>query len=157
MNRIPVRRRVLVIAHPVERHDRRIELAHQILADVVDAVLVVPLVHLRDAGFGRLHVGRDGDVVVLPDVVQAVDGVRAHGGGRVAAAGRGRVLDGSGEVVADAEDVRGRHADLAIWMGCWWGRLSRRERLEKLTLHQVVPCGVDFGGRRAFVGGLIPE
>ena len=103
-----------MVEHPAKGHDRRVELAHEVLADVVDAVLVVALVHLRDVVLEGLHVGRDGEVVVLPDVVQAVDGVGAHGGGGVAATADVGGVPDRGEVVADAEDVAGRDADLAV-------------------------------------------
>ena len=104
-----------MLSYPIERHHRRVKLAHQILPNVVYAMLVVPLVHLRDAGLGGPHVFRDVDVVVLPDVVEAMDGVGPHGSGRVTASCRGGILDGC-EVVADAQDIRGRDTDLAIWV-----------------------------------------
>lgn len=52
---IPVWCRILVVEHPIKRHDRGIELAHQVLSDVVYAMLVMAFVHLRDFCLHALH------------------------------------------------------------------------------------------------------
>lgn len=149
---IPIRRRLLVLPDPVERHHRGIELAHQILPDVIDAMLVVALVHFRDVVLELLDGGEDGGVVVLPDVVEAVDGVGAHGGGGVGVAGggdAGGILDGGGEVVADASDVGGGDGDLAVCRGCQDGKELGRMIGEE-GLHFIMSCQASwtlgFGG-----------
>ena len=152
VNRIPIRRRLLMLPDPVERHHRGIELAHQILPDVIDAVLVVALVHFRDACLELLDGGQDGGVVILPDVVEAADGVGAHGGGGVGVAGggdAGGVLDSGGEIVADAGDVGGGDGDLAVCGGCHdWKGLGRIMGEE--GLHFIMSCQASwtlgFGG-----------
>lgn len=106
MPRVAVGRRLLVVEDPVVRDDARVEVAHDALAQVVDAVLVVALVHVRHGLFrGALlrevvfAVGVD--VVVLPEVVQAVEVVGAARDGDVAVAPGegphgGREKDGRG-------------------------------------------------------------
>lgn len=101
-------------AYPVQRNHRGIEFAHEVLPDIINAVLVVPLVHLRDLSLGCFDFREDGNVVVLPDVVQAVESVRAGCDDWVAAAAyRGRVPH-RGEVMADAEDIGCWDADLTV-------------------------------------------
>ena len=51
VNGIAVRSGVFMIENPIERHDGRVELAHEILSNVIDTVLVVPLIYLRDLRF----------------------------------------------------------------------------------------------------------
>ena len=102
-----------MIQHPIIRNDARIELAHQTLPDVIDAVLVMPLVQLRYAVGLLTDFGEVAHVVVLPDVVQAVQLVGADGRGDVAATGFGGELGGCA-VVADFEDVFFRDADEAV-------------------------------------------
>lgn len=114
MVRVPVRGRVVVGPDPVEGDHGHVVVAHDGLADVVDAVLVVTLVHDRHGGLGGLHRGEGGYVVVLPDVVQAVDVVRAGRGCEIAAA------DGSGELdrvggVSCSLQFGGGDADEAVW------------------------------------------
>lgn len=104
-----------MIEHPIERHDRRVEFTHQVLSDIIDAVLVVPLVHLRNVLFQALNVGRNVDIVVLPDIVETVNGMGAHCRGRVSSADGFRISDGC-EVVPDSEDIVRRDADLTVWV-----------------------------------------
>lgn len=96
---IPVRRRLLIIQDPVIRDDPRIVVAHNALAQVINAVLVVALVHFRHGGLGRRLLwevdlllrkggGGGGEVVVLPEIVQAVKVVGAARNGDVAACSR---------------------------------------------------------------------
>lgn len=47
----------LVVEHPIERHDGCVELAHEILADVVHAMLVVSFVHFGYRLLLRMNVG----------------------------------------------------------------------------------------------------
>ena len=70
-----------MIKHPVKRHDRRVKFTHEILSNVVDTVLVMSLVHLRNLFFEALNFGRNVEVVVFPDIVETVDRVGAHGCG----------------------------------------------------------------------------
>ena len=39
---------VLVVQNPIERHNGRVKFAHEILSNVIDAMLIMSLVHLRD-------------------------------------------------------------------------------------------------------------
>lgn len=98
---IPIRCRLLVLVHPVERQDARVEVAHEGLAQEVDTVLVMSLVHVRGASLVGLRLFEVGYVVVLPQIVQAVELVHAQGDAQVAAAHLWWILHGC-EVVADA-------------------------------------------------------
>ena len=87
--RIAVGRRLLVVEDPVVRDNTRVVVAHDALAQIVDAVLVVALVHLRHGIFrgallGEVVLAIGVDVVVLPEVVQAVEVVGATRDGDVA-------------------------------------------------------------------------
>lgn len=82
-----------MIPHPVVWNNARIKVAHDPLPYVVDAMLIMPLVHLRDSSFVGGHGGEVLDVVVLPDVVQTMDLVRAHRNSEVPATCSGRILD----------------------------------------------------------------
>ena len=61
--------RILMLPNPVEWHNGGVKFAHEILPDVVDAVLVVTFVHLRYAILGGLNVRRNSDIVILPNVM----------------------------------------------------------------------------------------
>ena len=63
--------------HPIQRNDGRVKFAHEILSNVIDAVLVMALVHLWYLILESLYVWQNRRVVVLPNVVQAVYGVGA--------------------------------------------------------------------------------
>jgi hypothetical protein len=104
---IRVRRWLLMVADPVVRHEASIELAHDTLPDVVYAVLIVALIHLGDFPHLARHVWERSAVVVLPDVVQAVDLVRAHRRDHVAAARLRWEPDSRAQRMVDALDVRG--------------------------------------------------
>lgn len=114
VNRITIRRRILVVQHPVEWHDCSVKLTHQELSNIVDAVLIMSLVHLRNVFSKALNFRRYVDVVVLPNVVEAMDGVGAHGGGWISTTDRVWILDGC-EVVPDPENVIRTDADLTVW------------------------------------------
>jgi len=86
VDRVPIWCRVLVIQDPVERHDRCVEFAHQVLPDIIHAVLIVSLVHFGDIRLFGTDFGQHVDVMVLPYVVEAMDGMSAHCGGEIAAA-----------------------------------------------------------------------
>lgn len=58
-----------MVKNPIERHDGRVEFTHKILADVIDAVLIVSFIHLGDVRFLGLNVGQNVDVMVMPDVM----------------------------------------------------------------------------------------
>ncbi len=91
-----------MVQHPIVRDDARVELAHEALPDVVHAVLVVPLVQLRHALRLVRRLGEVGHVVVLPNIVQAVQLVGTDCGCDVfvvAGAGFGRELCGPVRVV----------------------------------------------------------
>ena len=149
-------------AHPVQRNGCGIELAHEVLPDVIDAVLVVPLVHFRDLRLGFFDFREDGDVMVLPDVVQAVQGVRTRRDDGVVAAADGGGVPGCGEVVTDAKDVRGWDADLAVCKGKFSLVIMKGKGWGKgeegcITLHDGMPGFLDLRGRRPFEGRLVPE
>ena len=117
--RVPIRRRLLIIADPIVGNDARVIVAHDALAQIIDAVLVVALVHVWH-GLFRSALFREvvavGKVVVLPEVVQAVEVVGAAGDGNVAARGqgahRGREADGGGVgVLARERDGGGGGGD----------------------------------------------
>ena len=76
----------------------------------------MPLVQLRHAVGFLADLGEVAHVVVLPEVVQAVQLVGAHSRGDVATTDFGGKLGGCA-VVADFEDVLFRHADDAV---CSW-------------------------------------
>jgi hypothetical protein len=137
VERVPVGRGLVVVADPVVRDNARVKVAHDALADVVDAVLVVALVHLRDALLVGNGLGKVAHVVVLPEVVQAVELVRAHGDGEVTV---GHILGelNGGEVVADACDVFSGYVDGSIF-------------------EHVLPRLVDRGRGRSFVRRVIPQ
>ena len=118
------------------------------------------LVHLGDLGLSGLHVGRDGDVVVLPDVVQTVEGVRAHCCGRVAAVGDGRrVFDCGGEVVADADDVFCCDANLTIclMLSLVAVLFATRLKMHLRTLHDALPGLLDFWRGWTFEWRFVPQ
>ena len=113
VNRIAIRRRILMVQHPVEWHDCGVKLTHQVLSYVVDAVLIMSLVHLRNVFPKALDFGRYVDVVVLPNVVEAMDGVGAHSGGWISTTDRVWILDGC-EIVPDSENVICTDANLTV-------------------------------------------
>lgn len=107
--------RILVVQDPVVRDNPRVELAHQALADIVDAMLVMALVHLRYTLLLVLHLGEVVHVVVLPDVVQAVQLVRPYSGRDVSTANLGRELSRPVGVL-DLLDVFLRDTDHTIYI-----------------------------------------
>lgn len=140
---VAVRSWLIVLVDPVVRDDARVKVAHETLAEVVDAVLVVALIHLRGALLVGFCLGEVGGVVVLPDVVEAVDVMCSHGYCEVAPADLRRVLHG-GQVVPNALDVFGCDADgsicterkyqpSALWPECHiWDR-----RVNGVYLHSI--------------------
>lgn len=66
---VSVWRGILMIPNPVERHDGRVKFAHEILPDIVDAMLVMEFVHFRYTILGGLNFRRNSNIVVLPDVM----------------------------------------------------------------------------------------
>ena len=94
--------------------------------------------------------------MVLPDIMEAVDGVGAHCRGRVSSADGFRISDGC-EVVPDSEDVICRDADLTVWVESMSTYALTVGRQIVLTLHDFVPSLVDFGCRGAFKRRLVPQ
>ena len=104
VNGVSVWSRVLVIQNPVERHDRGIEFAHEVLADVIHTMLVVSLVHLGYVGFLSSNLGQNIDVVILPYVVQAMNGMSTHCGRKISSSYIFGVLDCC-QVMANSSNV----------------------------------------------------
>lgn len=92
--RITIRRRLLIITDPIVRDDSRVIMTHDPLPQIINAVLVMPLVHIRHRLLRLRLLGKETQMVVLPEVVQAVDVVGTACDGHVAPRGRG---DRSGE------------------------------------------------------------
>ena len=74
---IAVRGRILMISHPVEGEHSRVVLAYKVLANVIDAVLVMPPIHFWDVFFHRLHAREDVEIMILLDIMKAVDAMSA--------------------------------------------------------------------------------
>ena len=74
-----------MIPDPIVRDDARVVMAHDALPQIIDAVLVVPLVHLRHGPLRVRLVGEAAEVVVLPEIVQAVEMVGPACDGYIAA------------------------------------------------------------------------
>ena len=102
-----------MIKNPTEWHDCRVKLAHELLSDVVHAMLVMSLVHFWNVFFEGLDIRGNVDVMILPDVVQAMDGVCTHCCCEIATADGFWVLNGC-KVVADTDDIVGRNPDLTV-------------------------------------------
>ena len=81
-----------MIENPSVGDDAGVELAHEALPDIIHAVLIVSLVELRHTLLLVPRLGEVPHVMILPDVMQAVQLVRADGGSDVATAGFGREL-----------------------------------------------------------------
>jgi len=72
-----------MIKNPVVRDDARVKLAHEILSDVVNTMLVMSLVKLWNRVLPMLLAGNLINVMILPDIVQAMQLVRADCSGNV--------------------------------------------------------------------------
>ena len=147
-----------MLADPVVRNHGRVVVTHDALSDVINTVLVVAFVHLRDSGFVGLNVREIGGVVILPDVVEAVDVVRAGSSGEIASSRLGWEFNRNGGV-AGTFKLGLRDADQAVYAACYC-ELARYEcwgGKAVLTLHQVVPCFLDCRRRRSFPRRLVPE
>ena len=105
---------ILVMPNPVEWHDSGVEFAHEILPDIVDAVLIMSFVHLRYTVLGGLDFRRKFDIMILPNVMQAMNGVGTHCCSKISATRRSRVLDRC-QIMADSDNVVCRDADLTVW------------------------------------------
>lgn len=75
-----------MVQNPIIRDDPSVELAHKALPNVIHAVLIVSLVQLRHTLLFVLRLGEIVHMMVLPDVVHAVQLVRADRRSDVAAA-----------------------------------------------------------------------
>lgn len=75
--RIRMRCRVLMIQDPIVRNYARIKLAHKILSDIVNAMLVVSLIKLWDCGLPVFLLRNQVYIMILPDVMKAMQLVRA--------------------------------------------------------------------------------
>ena len=80
-----------MIQHPIERHDLGVKFAHQILPDMVHAMLIVALVHFADICLLSTDFRQYIDVMVLPYVVEAMNAMGTHCGGWVTTSDRFRV------------------------------------------------------------------
>ena len=69
-----------MVANPAVRHDSRVKLAHYILPNVINTTFVMPFIHLRTTALGALCRRKHIDVVILPNKMQAVNGMSARGG-----------------------------------------------------------------------------
>jgi hypothetical protein len=154
--RVRIRCRVLVVQHPVVRNDASIELAHQTLPDVVDAVLVVQFVQFRDTLLLILRFREVIHVMILPDVMQAVKLVGSNRGGNVSPSRLGRKLCAPVWVLHLFNVFFGRsdHPPYMSWLARTGENASRLH--ETRTLHYIIPRRLNFWCWWAFKRSLVP-
>jgi len=104
-----------MVKHPVVCYERSIEVTHETLPNVVDAVLIVTLVHFRDILDLLLHLLEIRLVMVLPDVMQAVQLMRSHSHRNISSSDCFWEVRCSTEVVTDGLNLGGFHSDHAVF------------------------------------------
>ena len=141
MPSISIGRGLLIVEDPIVRDDARVEVAHNPLPQIVNTVLIMPLVHLRYRLLGGELLREVLQVVVLPDIMQTVKVVGAPRDSHVAASGRcGRWEEDRRCIglLPTSSHIRGVDG---------YGPKSEER----------VPCLVDGRAWRSFVRGLGPQ
>jgi hypothetical protein len=67
-----------VFEDPIERRDCGINFEHKVSPNVVNAMLVMPSVHIRYILLLRLDIRQNVDIMILSDVMQAVDSMSSR-------------------------------------------------------------------------------
>ena len=148
---------LVVFSNPIVRDDARVEIAHDGLSKIIHAVLVMALVHFRNALLIFLCIREIVHVVILPDKVQAMEVMSPHGNRNVSAAHLRWKLY-SCEIMPDAFNVVRSNANSTVCIKIVsFVVLYMSYRLGTPTFQQICPSLVHLWRWWALVGRLVPQ